>query len=72
MKNGGSTRHAVRHVEVVHDELFVLSLERGGLDFVSGDRVALHTVDGESRPYSIASLSCASSKIWILTKSVRI
>jgi len=49
------TAHTVRHVEVIHGELFVLSLERNGLEFEPGDCVALNTASGQSRPYSIAS-----------------
>jgi hypothetical protein len=55
MRDAGVASHAVRHVEVIHGELFVLSLERNGLEFVPGDCVALHTDGGKSRPYSIAS-----------------
>ena len=55
MKDASVTPHAVRHVEVIHGELFVLSLERNGLEFAPGDCVALHTDGEESRPYSIAS-----------------
>jgi len=55
MKDAAVTPHAVRHVEVIHGELFVLSLERNGLEFAPGDCVALRTDGEESRPYSIAS-----------------
>ena len=55
LKNETPTQHTVRRVEPIDDGLFVLALERSGLEFTPGDCVALHTPDGVSRPYSIAS-----------------
>lgn len=52
---GAVAEHTVRQVEVIHDSLFVLVLDRNGLEFAPGDCVALHTDVGNSRPYSIAS-----------------
>ncbi|MDK2857136.1 MAG: benzoate/toluate 1,2-dioxygenase reductase component [Verrucomicrobiota bacterium] len=49
------TQHTVRRIEPIEDGLFVLALERNGLDFSPGDCVALHAPDGTSRPCSIAS-----------------
>lgn len=55
MSAGDVAEHKVRRVEVVHESLFVLVLDRNGLEFMPGDCVALHTGTGQSRPYSIAS-----------------
>ncbi len=55
MMVGDVTEHVVRQIEVVHENLFVLVLDRKGLEFVPGDCVALHTGTGKSRPYSISS-----------------
>jgi len=53
--NETPTQHTVRRMDQIDDNLFVLVLERNGLEFTPGDCVALHTLDGASRPYSIAS-----------------
>lgn len=55
ISTGPTTAHAVRHVQPIDADLFVLELERNGLAFVPGDCVALHADSGNSRPYSIAS-----------------
>lgn len=55
MISGDVAEHMVRQIEVVHENLFILVLERNGLEFMLGDCVALQTGAGKSRPYSIAS-----------------
>jgi NAD(P)H-flavin reductase len=50
-----SSTHNVVEVETIDDGLFILTLERNHLAFDPGDCVALHTDNGKSRPYSIAS-----------------
>ena len=52
---GEVAEHIVRRIEVIHENLFVLVLDRNGLEFAPGDCVALHTGAGKSHPYSIAS-----------------
>jgi ferredoxin--NADP+ reductase len=49
------SEHRVIEVKMVNVDLFELSVERSGLDFIPGDCVAIHTADDKSRPYSIAS-----------------
>jgi len=53
--DGATTEHEVRKVQILDDDLYVLHVERGGLEFLPGDCVALFDGAGESRPYSIAS-----------------
>jgi ferredoxin-NADP reductase len=55
MINLDYSEHAVRSVNPVNNDLFILSVERNGLDFIPGDCVAVYTDQDKSRPYSIAS-----------------
>ena len=48
-------KHSVRRIEALDDGLFILELERNGLEFVPGDCVTLSSTEGQSKPYSIAS-----------------
>jgi ferredoxin--NADP+ reductase len=51
----GTLKHNVRRVNALGDGLFILELDRNGLEFVPGDCVTLSTAEGISRPYSISS-----------------
>ncbi|MBN2162185.1 MAG: hypothetical protein JXR25_06285 [Pontiellaceae bacterium] len=55
MINLNYSRHSVIQVSIFSDDLFELSVERNGLEFLPGDCVALYTDEAKSRPYSIAS-----------------
>ena len=68
MMAGNVAEHVVRQVDVVHESLFVLVLDRNGLGFMPGDCVALHTGEGKSRPYSIASGDCDGDLRFVIRK----
>lgn len=55
MINLDYTEHAVRDVRIVNNDLFVLAVDRNGIEFTPGDCVAIYTGSDKSRPYSIAS-----------------
>nr|WP_224747087.1 FAD-binding oxidoreductase [Pelovirga terrestris] len=45
----------VHNIVFLHDDLFELQLEKGGLSFEPGACMALFNGDGDSRPYSISA-----------------
>ena len=47
--------YRVKYVKFMNNSLFELYTERKDMDFEPGDCVAIHTAQGKSRPYSIAS-----------------
>lgn len=55
MINLEHTEHPVVFVQSINNDLFILSVERNGMEFLPGDCVAIYTEHGQSRPYSIAS-----------------
>lgn len=55
MINLDYSEHAVISVETINNDLFILSVQRNGMEFIPGDCVAIYTENGQSRPYSIAS-----------------
>lgn len=55
MINLDYSEHMVRSVETVNNDLFILSVQRNGMEFIPGDCVAVYTDQDKSRPYSIAS-----------------
>ena len=55
MINLDYSEHAVVSVETINNDLFILSVQRNGLEFIPGDCVAIYTDEDKSRPYSIAS-----------------
>lgn len=55
MINLDYSEHAVVSVTTVNHDLFILSVERNGMEFIPGDCVAVYTDGDKSRPYSIAS-----------------
>tara|TARA_B100001564_G_scaffold340920_1_gene335029 strand:- start:50 stop:754 length:705 start_codon:yes stop_codon:yes gene_type:complete len=47
--------YKVKYVKFINDTLYELCTDRKDMDFEPGDCVAIHTAQGKSRPYSIAS-----------------
>lgn len=55
MINLDYSKHEIVSVEAVNNDLFILSVQRNGMEFIPGDCVAVYTDNDKSRPYSIAS-----------------
>ena len=61
-------KYNVKYIKFINDTLFELCTDRKDMDFEPGDCVAIHTSQGKSRPYSIASGQGENSLRFLIRK----
>ena len=61
-------KYNVKYIKFINDTLFELCTDRQDMDFEPGDCVAIHTSEGKSRPYSIASGQGENSLRFLIRK----